>query len=287
MTGYGVAEGAVAGGTLKIEIRTVNHRHLNPQIKTVAEIAPLEASIKNGVRERLFRGNVSLSARWIEEPPVAAELEVDVERAAGILAAARKLREGVDVPGDVDLAFLIRQPDVIRQTRPEEQPIDFSEVRPILNGALESVVGMREQEGSALASELTAILDRIGGQLDRIQEIAPERLESERTRLRTSVRDLLDGAEVDESRLAQELAFIADKLDVTEEIVRLGTHIGACRDAMDEDGSIGRKLSFLGQEMLREVNTIGSKANNAAIAGLVIEMKGELEKFREQVENVE
>ncbi len=146
---------------------------------------------------------------------------------------------------------------------------------------------MRRAEGAALAAELERCLDAMETTIATVERRAPERLVRERERLRNAVAELLDGRTIDDDRLALELALLADKLDIAEEVVRLRTHITACRAALGEEGPIGRRLTFLGQEMLREANTIGSKANDAGITARVIEMKGELEKFREQVENVE
>jgi uncharacterized protein (TIGR00255 family) len=287
MTGFGVADGPVAGGTLKIEIRSVNHRHFNAQIKTCRELVILEGELKDALRKQVERGHVSLSARWQEEPDRGQRLTIDPERAQEILDAVRVLKEQVEVEGEPDLAFLMRQPDVMRHESGEEVKATYDEIAPVLEAALGGLIGMRESEGASLQAELERVLASIMSNLDLVQNRAPERLTRERERLRKSVADLLDGADIDDARLSQELAFIADKLDITEEIVRLSTHVSACRSAMAESGAVGRKLSFLGQEMLREINTIGSKANDAEISSRVIDMKGDLEKFREQVENVE
>lgn len=287
MTGFGVADGPVAGGTLKIEIRSVNHRHFNAQIKTCRELMALEGQLKDALRKQIERGHVSFSARWVEEPENRQVLKADPDRAREILDAVRTLKEQVDVAGEPDLAFLIRQPDVLRRESGDEVVAALDEVVPILEAALVHLVGMRENEGNSLKTELERIISAIKSNLAAVEKKAPGRLTRERERLKASVRELLDGADVDDGRLAQELAFIADKLDITEEIVRLKVHLEACLAAMLVGGGIGRKLSFLGQEMLREINTIGSKANDAEISGLVIEMKGDLEKFREQVENIE
>ena len=146
---------------------------------------------------------------------------------------------------------------------------------------------MREREGAALSVDILARLDALEQAAADIARRAPERLVRERDRLRAAVRQLMDGAAPDEARLAQELALSADRLDVTEELVRLGSHLDACRQALGSSEAIGKRLGFLSQELGREVNTIGSKANDAGIAALVIGMKGELEKIREQLENLE
>jgi uncharacterized protein (TIGR00255 family) len=146
---------------------------------------------------------------------------------------------------------------------------------------------MRAREGEALAAELRRRLDLLERAAGEIDTRAPERLTRERTRLRAAVAELLDGRAVDEDRLAQELAFLADKLDITEELVRFRAHVAAAREALTSDKPVGKQLGFLAQELGREVNTMGSKAGDAEIAQLVIAMKGDLEKFREQLENLE
>jgi uncharacterized protein (TIGR00255 family) len=158
---------------------------------------------------------------------------------------------------------------------------------PVLEAAVEAALAMRQREGTALARELERHLAVIEEHAGRVADRAPGRLLAERDRLRRSVAELLDQRPMDDTRLAQEIALLADRLDITEELTRLRTHLEAGRAALRESGGVGRRLGFLGQEMLREINTVGSKANDAAIAQAVIEMKGELEKFREQVENIE
>src|SRR2546423_98375 len=188
MTGFGSAEGSVLGGRLSIEIRSVNHRYFNPQLKLPFELAGTESQLRERLRQLLDRGHVTLSARWIEAPARDAAVTVDLARARQVLAAAKQLKQQLKLKGEGDLAFV---------------------------------------------------------------------------------------------------ALLADRVDITEELVRLRTHLAACREALARDGAVGKQLGFLAQELLREVNTIGSKANDAVITQTVITMKGELEKFREQLENLE
>jgi uncharacterized protein (TIGR00255 family) len=201
--------------------------------------------------------------------------------------ALRELKAALELEGEIDIGFVARQPEVLSAGTAEEPELDAAELLALLDEALGGLVAMREREGEALAAELSERLGNLEQGLARIEERAPRRAEQERDRLRAAVTELLDGRQLDEDRLSQEIALLADKLDVTEEIVRLKTHLGACRETMDGDAAAGRQLAFLGQELLREINTIGSKANDAEIAQVVIGMKGELEKVREQVENIE
>ncbi len=287
MTGFGSAEGPVLGGRLAVDVRTVNHRHLNVQCRLPAALQALETAIRTRIKERMERGQVTVAARWAEPPAQVGKLQLDLERARAVVAALRELKEVLELPGDIDVTFVARQPEVL--TVPEEvhTGVPEGEVLAIVDRAVDGGVAAREREGETLVRDLVERLEALDRGVAIVEMKAPERLVAERNRLRSVVRELLDGRTIDEDRLEQELALVADKLDVTEELVRLRAHVTACREALGRDGPVGRELSFLGQEMLREVNTIGSKANHAEIARQVIGMKGEIDKLREQVENLE
>lgn len=289
MTGFGSAEGDVLGGRLSIEIRTVNHRYYNPQLKLPYELAGIEGPMRERLRQVLERGHVTVSARWLEGPETQGTVAVDLARARQVLAAAKELKKRLKLKGDVDLAFVARQSDVLTVQRDGggANSAQWSEVEPIIERAAQSLLTMRSREGAALAVELERRLAALETAAQAIERRAPERLVAELTRLKKAVAELASGAQVDEQRLAVEIALMADRVDITEELVRLRTHLAACRAALGTEAAVGKQLGFLGQELLREVNTIGSKANDAVIAQSVIGMKGELEKFREQLENLE
>ncbi len=287
MTGFGVADGPVSGGRLKVEIRTVNHRYFNPQLKMVSEFLKFEPDVKRWLRSKIERGNVSVGVRWIEKPVRSSTVKADVDRARQIVRSAKELKDALELQGEVDLSFVARQQDVLSVVDSDDLKLDSTELGRVFDAAISGVVEMRSREGQALEEALTRVLVAIRKRLESVMARAPERLGLERARLKKSVAQLLEGAAVDGNRLEQEIAFIADKLDITEEMVRLGAHLEACKSAVEGNGVCGRRLGFLAQEMLREINTIGSKANDTEIAGLVIEMKEDLEKFREQIENVE
>jgi uncharacterized protein (TIGR00255 family) len=287
MTGYGASEGPLSGGRLAIEIRSVNHRHLSVQFKLPFGLQRFEAVLRERLRQRVARGHITVAARWSLEPSRSGSVQLNLERARAVVAALTELKTALSLQGDIDLGFVARQPDVLSAGEAEAPALDETELLALLDGALAGMMAMREQEGAALHRELETRLGNLETALTAVHDRAPQRVERERDRLRDAVRELLDGRSLDEERLGQEIALLADKLDITEEIVRLRAHCAACRDALAEDGAVGRRLTFLGQEMLREINTIGSKANDADISQTVIGMKGELEKLREQVENVE
>jgi uncharacterized protein (TIGR00255 family) len=287
MTGYGVADGPAGGGRLQVEIRTVNHRHFTANLKLCTPLQSLEVAVRDRLRERIARGHVTVTARWIEEPQRQANVQVNLERAREVVQALSNLKRELDLPGEIDLGFVARQPDVFTVGASAEPCADEADVTAVVDTALAAVVTMREREGEALGQDLGSLLAGLEDELRMVEDRAPHRLTLERDRLQRSVGELLNGRALDQDRLGQEIAIIADRLDITEEIVRLKTHLVACRESLNGDGPVGRQLTFLGQEVLREVNTVGSKANDAPIGQAVIVMKGAIEKFREQVENIE
>lgn len=288
MTGFGAADGPVGGGRVRVEIRTVNHRHFNPSLKLSQEFVALEGEVRERLRKDFDRGHIAVSVRWTESPErQVAGFTVNLARARAALQALTELKRTLDVPGDVDLSTVLRQPDVIVPAREEESTIAWTELEPVITQAVAECKTMRRREGQVLADELLHRLSLMEESTRVVATRAPERLIRERDRLRQNVNQLLDGRQVDEQRLAQEVAFIADKLDITEELVRFAAHVAACRKALAGDAPAGKQLGFLAQELGREVNTMGSKGNDAEILQQVILMKGELEKFREQLENLE
>jgi uncharacterized protein (TIGR00255 family) len=287
MTGFGAAEGAVAGGRIRVEIRTVNHRHFNPSLKLSGDLIPLEAELRERLRKDFDRGHVSVSVRWTEVPDRDTSPTVNLERARAVADQFRALQQALGIPGEVDLAMIVRQPDVVASPAADETTVAWAELEPVVAQAIAECKAMRRREGGVLVEELRHRLALLERSSQVIAARAPARLPRERDRLRQNVAQLLDGRMVDEQRLAQELAFLADKLDITEELVRFGAHLKASRDALAGDGPVGKQLGFLAQELGREVNTMGAKGNDAEIIQQVIAMKGELEKFREQLENLE
>jgi uncharacterized protein (TIGR00255 family) len=287
MTGFGAGEANAGGGRLRMEVRTVNHRFFNLSAKLPSDLAPLESELRERLRRDLERGHISVSVRWVESPAREAALALNIERARVVVARLRELQTSLGLVGEVSLDLVARQPEVLVFDGSDVPAVSWAELEPIAAAAIAECKAMRLREGAALAAELSHRLDLLEGAARRIAELAPARLPRERDRLRTAVSDLLDGRAVDDARLAQELAILADKLDITEELVRFASHLSACRAALAGDAAVGKQLGFLSQELGREINTMGSKANDAEIAQQVILMKGEMEKFREQLENIE
>jgi len=265
----------------------VNHRYYNPQFKLVFELAGVEGQLRERLRQLLDRGHVVVTARWVEAPPTDGAVAVDLARARQVVAAAHELKKQLKLKGEIDLAFVARQPEVLSTHTDGAGAAAWSDVEPIVAQAAQEVLAMRTREGRALAADLTARLDALEAGAAAVLERAPARLAAELARLKQAVAELAGAVSVDPQRLAVEIALLADRVDINEELVRLRTHLAACRETLAGEAAVGKQLGFLAQELLREVNTIGSKANDAAITQTVIAMKGELEKFREQLENLE
>ena len=287
MTGFGAGEGTAGGGRLRMEIRTVNHRFFNLSAKLPGDLAPLESELRERLRKDLERGHISVSVRWVEAPSHDTGLALDLERARLVVARLRELQTTLGIAGEVTLDLVARQPGVLQTDAGEVAAISWAELEPIAALAIAECKAMRLREGATLGAELAHRLDQLEAAARRIGARAPLRVTRERDRLQAAVTELLQGRTVDQDRLAQEFALLADKLDITEELVRFASHVGACRAALAGDAPAGKQLGFLAQELGREINTMGSKANDAEILLDVILMKGEMEKFREQLENLE
>lgn len=292
MTGFGEASGTTAAGQLRIELRTVNHRYLNVNARLPASLARFEGEIREWLRGGFARGHVNLTARWEEngDPKSGQVYRLDDEKVQSYLRLMGELSERFGVPGTPDVSLLARFNDIIVRAEDEAvEEVSASELRPIVEAAAVSAVAMREEEGRRLEADLRERLHAIERALAEIESVAPGRLIAERRRLSNAVRELLDGAQVDEDRIAIEVALLAERWDVNEELVRFRSHNELFAEfiAAAPEEPVGKRLSFLVQEMHREANTIGSKANDARIAHLVVAVKDELERLREQVENVE
>ena len=286
MTGFGAAEGHVGGSRVSVELRTVNHRFFSPSIKLPSELSRWEPDVREALRRKIARGHVSVSART--ERSASLSSVVDEVRFAQYATMLRDLRERHGLDGPIDVATILRMPDVVASSG-EEESGTAAELTAIVDSAIESLTRSRSEEGRRLAIYLLERLTIVEAALARIAARAPERIVAQRDRLRESVRVLTEGMAVDEQRLAQEIAILADRLDVQEELQRFGSHIAAFRSALEQGTGepVGKRLGFLLQEMLREANTTGSKANDAAMLQDVVTIKEELERIREQVENLE
>ena len=291
MTGYGASELELPDGrVLRAESRTVNHRHLSANVRLPRGWEALESKVVEKVRTVLSRGSVSLSVRC--ESPARGEAGMpglDLDRARRYVSLLREAGAELEVEGHLDLNTLAALPGVFRVESPPDEPPDEGALLGCVEETLRAVVAMREAEGRRLEGELRACVGRIVAGVDVVEILAPARLTRERDRLRERIAALSGAVEVDEDRLAREIAYLAEKWDIAEEIVRLRSHVTLFLESLDGAGGTlaGRRLGFVVQEMNREANTLGSKANDSGISAAAVAMKEELERIREQLENVE
>jgi TIGR00255 family protein len=287
MTGFGAATGHVGSQRVTVELRTVNHRFFNPHVKLPPSLSRWEPDVREQLRRSIARGNVTLTAR--AEREAAGPLSIDETRFGGYVEQLRDLQRRHGLSEELGVGTVLRMPEVFTGDGDDEGPESPDELKAVVADALGALTRMREAEGARLATLLEERIAAAEATLELIAARAPERLVEERNRLRESVRELTDGVDIDPGRLAQEIALLADRLDVSEEIDRFRSHVVAFRAALRSPSRepVGKRLGFLLQEMLREANTTGSKARDAEMMHHVVSMKEELERIAEQVENVE
>lgn len=287
MTGYGKSETMVQGMPCSVEIRCVNARYLELSTRLPKMLANKELNVREVVREHVSRGTISVYVR-LETAALNEEVAFNADAAEKITVALRALRDKLKLSGDVTLDALMKFDAVMARPDDEvEKPDAWPELKDAIVEALVSLNVMRTKEGAELTADFDGRIVAIEGALADIEVRSAARVPHERTRLRERVQKLMEDTPVDEQRLQLEIVILSEKLDVSEECVRLRSHMKFFREYMKEETAVGRKLNFLLQEMNREVNTIGSKANDPDIARLVVGMKEELERMREQIQNVE
>ena len=286
MTGFGTADGSVGSSRVTIEIRSVNHRFFNPSIKLPSQLAKWEGDVREALRRSVSRGHVTVTARV--ERPEQGDAVIDEQRFAAYVRRLRELKERYVLDGPIDLPTVLRLPDVI-SGESESDEGTAAELVAIVERAAAALAASREAEGKRLGAFLGERIGLVERSVGRIAERAPQRMIEHRDRLKANVTELAGGIAVDEQRLAQEIAIIADRLDVGEELDRFQSHLAAFREAMAGNGGdgVGKRLGFLLQELLREANTTGSKSNDSVMVQDVVAIKEELERIREQVENLE
>lgn len=275
-------------GSLRVtvEIRTVNHRFFSPSVKLPVALSRWEGEVRERLRRRIARGHATVSARVDRDANDTAT--VDERMFAAYVSQLRDLQARYSLAETLDVATLLRLPNVLGADAAEDTGT-AEECLLLVDMSLDALTAMRDAEGRRLHRLLVERLDLVAAGQQRIAVRAPERLGAERERLRLAVRELSDGLGLDEVRLAQEIALLADRLDVSEELDRFGAHVSAFRETLDGEGGqpVGKRLGFLLQEMLRETNTTGSKARDATMLHEVVAIKEELERIAEQVENLE
>ena len=288
MTGYGRGQQLLHGRSITVEIRSVNHRYFEFSCRTPRGCAFLEDRLKRTLQQAISRGKVEVSLTLQTVESRGGAVAVDHALAGQYLTALRALAAEYGLTDDLTLSAVARLPDLFTVCRGEEDEEELAaDVLSVLQEALDRFVAMREAEGERLRADVLSRLFTLEEHLAFVEERSPQTVAEYRARLTAKLNELLGGAVADEARILTEAAIVADRLAVDEETVRLHSHIAQLRGILDCAEPVGRKLDFLVQEMNRETSTIGSKCSDTAIAGHVVEMKSEIEKIREQIQNIE
>lgn len=288
MTGYGKGVSKRDGKTITIEIKTVNHRFLDCNIKLPRNFLFVEDRVKKAVSSAISRGHVDLYLTYEQSSTDEGAYTVDLELANNYLTAVRQLENGTGLANDVTLSTLLRVGDIVtRQQSVEDEDLLAEMTLEAASEALVNLKVMREKEGQSQKADIESKLGTIEACLDRIKEFAPKVVEDYRELLNARIAEVVEPSLVDKQRLATEVALYADHCAIDEEITRLSTHISNMRSLLEATEPVGRKMDFLVQEFNRETNTIGSKANDMRITKEVLAIKNEIEKMREQAANIE
>jgi len=288
MTGFGTADLTTSIGRYGVEIRSLNHRFLEVVVRLPRELSPLEDRIRSLAQGRVLRGRVEIAIMRESYGKRVRTVKVDLDLARTFVTALNDLKQAVGLSGAPDLAMLAGLPDLVKiEEQKEDLEAGWTAIAEGVRMALDRLVAMREAEGARLSSDLEQRVGRLGQRIEEIERRAPAVVKEYAGRLAKRIEELRGAVPVDEGRVATEMAFFADRCDISEEITRFRGHLVQIRHHLAGDGTLGRTLEFLVQELGREANTIGSKANDLEISRAVIAVKGELESLREQIQNVE
>lgn len=289
MTGFGRGSAQVGPITATVEMRSVNNRYIDVPVRLPASVADRETEVQNLLKQAFDRGRITVNVQVEKETEADLPIQVNERAARAYGRLLENLRQAAGIEDPVRIDHLTRYSDVFTTAEedPEVTEQTWEAVQQALGEAIVQMRAMRQQEGAALQADLSERIAMLEQHLAEVETRAPHRVVDARARLRERLEELLQDDRLNPERLEQEIAYIADRLDITEECVRLHAHLNVFREALAADEPVGRKLNFLVQEIHREVNTIGSKANDAEVAHLAVTMKEEVEKIREQIQNVE
>lgn len=288
MTGYGRAELVKEDVKASVEMSSVNNRFCEVQFRLPKFLSPLESKLKEMILSTITRGKISYTLNWEESLPITSYVKLNQEAADVYHTIMTQLKEKYNLLGEIRVDHFLNLPDLIKVEK-EEYNIEkaWEVLREVTSRALEEFNSMRRSEGARLASDLKQRVNYLEDAISEIERLAPLNVSNYRKKLKFKISELLDNLVVDEQRIELEVALMAEKCDVTEECVRFKSHNQQFFFALEEGGAVGKRLTFLLQEMNREANTIGSKASDAQISQKVIFLKEEIEKLREQVQNIE
>ena len=288
MTGFGASDLTTATGRYAVEARSLNHRFLEVVVRLPRELAPLEERIRTLVQGRVLRGRVEVAIMRENYGKRVRTVKIDLDLAKAFASALNELKQALELPGSPDLAMLSGLPDLIRvEEQKEDLEAAWVAIAEGVETALSRLVAMREREGARLTSDLEQRVRRLAERANEIERRAPLVVQEYAARLARRIEEMIGTAPIDEGRLAAEVAIFADRSDIAEETTRFRSHLAQMQQMLTGSGPAGRTLEFLVQELGREANTIGSKANDVEISRAVIAVKGELESLREQIQNLE
>ncbi len=289
MTGYGKGEYENELYRFKIEVKSVNHRYIDISVKSPRQISYLEETIKKQAKEYLIRGKIDIyiNLEYLNESQI--EVKIDSDLASSYYKAIEKLKKDLNLKDEIKLDNILNISDIVKtQNRDVDEDSVWEALSNALKIALEAISIMRLEEGKELKKDIILKIENIKTYIEVIEERAPEVVIEYKNKLNDRIKELIENTAIlDKDRLSNEVAIFADKASIDEEIVRLNSHIKQLYLILDESGSIGRKLDFLIQEFNREINTIGSKSSDTIITAHVVELKSEIEKIREQIQNIE
>ncbi len=288
MTGYGQSEKIIDGRDITVEIKSVNHRFFDFTARTSRGFGFLEEKLKTCLQNRVSRGKLDVSVTVETLETSDAQVTVNHSLAAGYIASLREMQQRYGLRDDISVMSVARYPDLFTVRRaPEDEEQVWACVNQVLEEALVSFFRMREAEGQHLKEDLSRRADSVLEMVASIETRSPQTVAEYRSKLTERLTEILNGSGIDEQRVLTEAAVFADKVSVDEETVRLRSHVGQFRSMLESDEAVGRRLDFIVQEMNREANTIGSKCVDAQIAHTVVDLKAEIEKIREQIQNIE
>ena len=287
MTGYGKSNMSKNLREYQVEIKSVNHRYLDVSVKMPRSLSYLEEEIKKAVSAKVTRGKIDIFITFNNNSLEGRDIKINTEIARMYIKELRDLAESEGIIADIPVTEISKLPDVLTIQNNQDDETIKSELLEVTNKAIENLVEMRKVEGEKIAQDLLVRIQDIEEKVKKISSLSTGLIEEYVVKLNTRIKELLQDQEIDEARLAQEVVIYADKCSIEEEVTRLNSHIYQFRELLQTNEAVGKKIDFMIQEMNRETNTIGSKANNLEITNEVINMKTQLENIREQVQNIE
>ena len=288
MTGYGRSQMLLDGREILVEIRSVNHRYFEYSSRIPRAYNYIDEKLKALLKKGISRGKVEVAVTINNIEGKDSVIAINKGAAEGYVTALRSIADELSLEDDLSLSKLIKLPDIFNiQKAPDDEEQIWNDVSLTAQEALERFVSMRSIEGEKLRADIVSKADGIIGMVAKVEELSPKTVENYRAKLTQKLNEILESKDIDQQRIVTEAAVFAEKIAVDEETVRLRSHIAQLKDMADSDEPVGRKLDFIVQEMNREVNTIGSKAQDLNITKVVVDMKAEIEKIREQIQNIE